>query len=98
MKQLIATSLKRGVNEFGQLGRRNAQRELKRLRGGRGRDLFVVLAGMEAELKEFGFHGDAGDAEPAGSLGLVALGEFNGTGEDFAFGAFKDASVDVGNF
>ncbi len=60
--------------------------------------LFRLLTGMEAELKEFGFHGDAGDAEPAGSLGLVALGEVDGAGEDFALGAFKDASVNVGNF
>ena len=62
------------------------------------KQLLVILAGMEAELKEFGFHGDSGDAEPAGSLGLVALGKFNGAGEDFAFGIFQDASVDVANF
>ena len=58
----------------------------------------MILARVKAKLEELGFHGDAGDAEPAGSLGLVALCEFDCAGEDFAFGAFQDASVDVGNF
>ena len=53
---------------------------------------------MEAELKELGFHGDARDAQPTSSFSLIALGEVDGAGEDFAFGAFKDASVNVGNF
>ena len=60
--------------------------------------LFVVLAWMEAELEEFGFHGDAGDAEPAGGPGLVTVGELDGAGEDFAFGIFEHAAVDVRNF
>ena len=62
-------------------------------RGRRG--LFLVLAGMEAELKEFGFHGDAGDSEPTGSASLITLCEFNGAGEDFAFGIFEDTAVDI---
>ena len=53
---------------------------------------------MEAELEEFGFHGDAGDAEPAGSASLIALGQIDGAGEDFAFGVFEDAAVDISNF
>ena len=58
----------------------------------------MVLAGMEAELKEFGFHGDARDAQPTNDFSLIALDEIDDAGEDFAFGAFQDASVDVGNF
>ena len=53
---------------------------------------------MEAELEEFGFHSDAGDAEPAGSTSLVALGEFDGAGENFAFGIFENTAMDIRNF
>jgi len=65
---------------------------------GQGDKLVLVLAGMEAELEEFGFHGDAGDAEPAGSASLIALREINGAGEDFAFGIFEDAAMNIRNF
>ena len=33
----------------------------------------LILAWMEAELDELGAHGDTGDTEPAGGLGLVFL-------------------------
>jgi len=36
------------------------------------------LARVEAELDQLGLHRDAGHAEPAGGLGLVALGELDG--------------------
>ena len=53
---------------------------------------------MKTKLEEFGFHGDAGDAEPTGSFGLIALCEFDGASENLAFSAFQNASMDVGNF
>ena len=40
--------------------------------------LLLILAGMEAELDKFGLHGEARDAEPAGRLGLIALGLVDG--------------------
>jgi len=51
--------------------------------------LFIFLAGVEAELNEFGLHGDARDAEPPCGFGLIAPGLLNGTGEEFAFGGFS---------
>ena len=42
---------------------------------------FVFRARMKSKLNKLGFHGDAGDAEPAGGLGLVAVGEINGLPE-----------------
>src|ERR1043166_9475567 len=46
--------------------------------------LFLILAGVQTELDQFGAHGDAGDAEPARGFGLVALGLLDGAGEKLA--------------
>ena len=37
-----------------------------------------IGARMEAELDQFLAHGEAGDAQPAGGFGLVAVGQFDG--------------------
>jgi hypothetical protein len=57
---------------------------------------FGFAGGMEAELNQFGFHRDAGDAEPAGGLGLVALGLLNGAREQLPFRGLKDARIGIG--
>src|SRR5689334_4821016 len=53
---------------------------------------------MEAELEEFGFHGDAGDAQPTGSTSLITVREVDGARENFAFSIFQNAAMDIGNF
>ena len=53
---------------------------------------------MEAELDEFGFHGDPRNTEPAGRFGLVATRLLDGPREKFAFGRFEDARVNAGEF
>ena len=62
--------------------------------------LFGPLFGarMEAELDELGFHGDAGNPQPAGGFGLVALGQFDGLPEQFPLGGFQHARMDIGRF
>ena len=56
------------------------------------------LRRVEAELVEFLAHGEAGDAQPAGGFGLVAVGQFDGAAEDFAFRSRQQASVGVVEF
>jgi hypothetical protein len=48
----------------------------------------LASAGMQAEAVEFFTHCETGDAEPAGGLGLVTLGEVDGLGEKLALGGF----------
>ena len=52
-------------------------------------------AGMQAEAVEFFAHREAGDAEPAGGLGLVTLGELDRLGEKLALGGFDKRGVGV---
>src|SRR5207245_8580205 len=44
-----------------------------------------ALRGMEAETGQFFAHGETRNAEPAGGFGLIALGQFDGAPEKFAF-------------
>ena len=43
-------------------------------------------------------HREAGDAEPAGGFGLVAVGQLDGAGEDFPLGGPEEAIVGVSEF
>ena len=61
--------------------------------------LFGLLsAGVEAVAVEFFAHGEAGDAEPAGGLSLVALGAFDGGGEQLPFEGFDEEGVGAVDF
>jgi hypothetical protein len=53
---------------------------------------------MKAELNEFGLHGDAGYAQPAGSFGLVALRLLNRPREHLALGGFEHSGMHIGQF
>lgn len=57
-----------------------------------------VLAGVKAELNQFGLHGDAGNAQPAGGLGLVALRLLDRPREHLALGGFEHSGVHIGHF
>ena len=56
----------------------------------------MVLAGVKAELNEFGLHGDPGDPQPARGFGLVAPRLVNGPRDHRALGGFEHAGVRVG--
>ena len=55
----------------------------------------MVLRRVEAELVELLTQGEAGDTQPAGGFGLVAVGQFDGAAEDFPFRSSEQASVGV---
>ena len=50
---------------------------------------------MQAKAVEFFAHREAGNAEPAGRLGLVTLGELDRLGEELALGGFDKRGVRV---
>src|SRR5215471_16525490 len=60
--------------------------------------LILVLSWVTAKLQEFFAHCEAGDTEPAGSFGLVSLGQFYGAGEECSFGSLQQARVSVIKF
>ena len=58
----------------------------------------VRAGGGEAVFFEFFAHLEAGDAEPLGSPGLIALGAFDGLGVEFGFEVAEHAGEGVGDF
>ena len=55
----------------------------------------VALAGMQAKAVEFFAYCEAGNAEPAGRLGLVTMGELDRLGEKLTLGGFDKRGVGV---
>src|SRR6266481_5707264 len=51
--------------------------------------IILILGWVAAELHEFFAHGEAGDAKPASSFGLVSLGQFNRASEERSFGSLQ---------
>jgi len=49
-------------------------------------------------LNELGLHGIAGDAQPTGSPGLIAVCLFNSASEHLPFSRFEHTRVSIGNF
>ena len=53
----------------------------------------IHIGGVEVVAMEFFTHGEAGDAEPTGGLGLIAVGFFDYGGKQFAFELVDEVSV-----
>src|SRR6266480_4550960 len=57
-----------------------------------------VLGGVQAEAIEFLAHGQAGNAEPPGGFGLIAVSKVDGLPEKLAFEVFDGPGVNAAVF
>src|SRR5437016_14490829 len=57
-----------------------------------------VLGGMQAEAIEFLAHGQAGNAEPPGGFGLIAMGKVDGLPEKLALQLFDGPGMNAAIF